>query len=131
MYKRQIDDKEWAEKIWMRMNDIRFPEFPNWAAFALNERFRIYRYKKYQEFRRHSDGRIHRSETEESKLTFMIYLNDDYQGGSTSFDEFVAWPETGMGLCFDHSLSHEGTMVLDGVKYALRSDVMYRAVMGD
>ena len=97
----------------------------------MNERFRIYRYQKYQEFRSHSDGKFHRSDLEESKLTFMIYLNDDFQGGGTNFDDFVAWPETGMGLCFDHSLRHEGAMVLDGVKYALRSDIMYKAVHGD
>ena len=124
-----LDDKEWAEKIWMRMSEIQFPGFESWEPSNLNERFRIYRYQKYQEFRSHSDGKFHLSEMEESKLTFIIYLNDEYQGGSTNFDDFVAWPETGMGLCFDHSLRHEGSMVLDGVKYALRSDIMYKAVV--
>jgi hypothetical protein len=35
-------------------------------------------------------------------------------------------PRTGMALLFQHALVHEGCVVTHGVKYALRSDVMYR-----
>lgn len=34
-------------------------------------------------------------------------------------------PEPGLGLFFKHRLLHEGAEVLRGVKYALRTDVMY------
>jgi hypothetical protein len=33
-----------------------------------------------------------------------------------------------MALVFDHGLIHEGAAVTDGVKYVLRSDVMYGPV---
>ena len=58
-------------------------------------------------------------------MTFMVYLNDGFQGGFTKFDDFIVWPQKGMGLCFDHQLSHEGAAVTSGTKYALRSDVMF------
>lgn len=62
-----------------------------------------------------------------SERTFMIYLNDDFTGGQTAFYEFdvdVA-PRLGMALVFQHRLLHEGCTVRSGVKYVLRSDVMY------
>jgi hypothetical protein len=34
-------------------------------------------------------------------------------------------PKNGMALCFRHELLHEGTRVIRGRKYVLRSDVMY------
>jgi len=36
-------------------------------------------------------------------------------------------PRAGMALLFQHRLLHEGSEVTDGVKYVVRSDVMYRA----
>lgn len=62
--------------------------------------------------------------------TCMIYLNDDFEGGTTNFPkldmEFI--PKTGMALiwqnmnkkgeCLDDSL-HEGTNVISGVKYII------------
>ena len=122
-----FDDPSFAELFWKRMKGTVPPLIGKWRACGLNERFRVYRYEKYQQFRKHSDGSFRRSETEESRLTFMVYLNQEFQGGFTDFGAFKVWPETGMGLWFKHGLTHEGAMVLDGVKYALRSDVMYRA----
>ena len=46
-----------------------------------NERFRCYRYKPGQKFAAHYDGAFERDETERSLLTFMVYLNDDFEGG--------------------------------------------------
>ncbi len=57
----------------------------------------------------------------------MLYLNDDFTGGATDFHDFAAsvTPRTGMALLFQHMLLHEGATVLTGVKYVLRTDVMY------
>ncbi len=59
----------------------------------------------------------------------MVYLNDDFTGGTTNFLhlEKRIEPRAGMALFFQHRLLHEGSEVTDGVKYVLRSDVMYRA----
>jgi len=65
----------------------------------------------------------------------MIYLNDDFEGGSTIFQVeslpgglLRVAPKTGMALLFRHDdvLLHSGELVTRGKKYVLRTDVMYR-----
>lgn len=95
-----------------------------------NERFRCYRYDVDQYFAPHFDGAFIRDDAERSELTFMIYLNDDFSGGETAFHAFTedisVKPKRGAALLFQHYLLHEGCTVDRGVKYVLRSDVMYR-----
>lgn len=55
----------------------------------------------------------------------MIYLNAAMRGGETRFENASIIPAPGMALVFDHYLVHEGTPVLEGQKYVLRTDVMY------
>lgn len=94
---------------------------------GVNERFRCYRYEPGQRFAPHYDGAFERSSTERSELTFMVYLNDDFTGGKTAFWDFetAVVPRTGSGLLFQHRMLHEGCVVQSGIKYVLRSDVMY------
>jgi len=94
-----------------------------------NERFRCYRYDIDQRFAPHYDGAFIRNDTERSHLTFMVYLNEGFGGGATEFHDFgiTVVPKTGMALLFQHFLLHEGCFVTSGLKYALRTDVMYRA----
>ena len=93
-----------------------------------NERFRCYRYEHEQRFAPHYDGAFIRDEHERSLLTFMVYLNEGFGGGTTTFHDFGVdvVPATGRALLFQHFLLHEGCSVTSGVKYALRTDVMYR-----
>lgn len=65
---------------------------------------------------------------EESRITFMIYLNEDFVGGATQFDDVSIVPKTETALCFIHEQKHEGCPVLEGAKYVLRTDVMYRQI---
>lgn len=94
-----------------------------------NERFRAYRSGPGQRFKPHYDGAFVRSPDEQSLLTFMIYLNDDFEGGETAFLDLeqLVVPRTGDALFFQHHVLHEGREVTRGTKYVLRSDVMYRA----
>ena len=94
----------------------------------MNERFRGYRYDPGQQFRDHLDGRFARSESEVSLLTFMIYLNDEFAGGSTRFSDLGidVVPQHGTALFFQHALRHAGVTVDLGRKYVLRTDAMYR-----
>lgn len=121
------EDKDLAERYWEVLKGYCPGEMNGWKAVGLNEQFRFYRYASAQRFKRHIDGRFRRSVDEESRITFMVYLNADYVGGETAFDGVVIKPKTGTALCFVHELKHEGMPVLEGVKYALRSDVMYRS----
>jgi predicted 2-oxoglutarate/Fe(II)-dependent dioxygenase YbiX len=119
------DDSALAGKIWERAKDY-VPEVVDRSrVVGLNERFRFYRYDPGQSFKWHSDGCFRRPNGERSKLTFMVYLNDDFDGGETLFENAVIKPLKGMALCFAHPLLHEGAKVVRGRKYVLRTDVMY------
>ncbi len=102
-----------------------------WSACGLHERFRFYRYGAAEKFGAHYDGAVNRGESEVSKLTFMIYLCDVDEGGSTNFygpglvTQHEVRPARGRALVFDHGRLHEGAPVLSGRKYVLRTDVMY------
>lgn len=117
---------ELAARFWNNLKIYCPREMEHSYAVGLNEQFRFYKYESDQRFKRHIDGRFKRNELEESRITFMIYLNEEFEGGETTFDELSIQPKTGDALCFIHELKHEGSPVKSGIKYALRSDVMYR-----
>jgi hypothetical protein len=63
--------------------------------------------------------------------TFMVYLNEEFEGGETRFfvePEVVIKPNTGSALFFQHPIIHEGGEVHSGIKYVLRTDLVYRRV---
>lgn len=121
---------ELAAKLWERVSSLVPQKIGNSVAVGLNELFRFYKYGHGQKFKKHVDESFIRNGEEASYYTFMIYLNEGYKGGETSFDEKIVKGETGMGLVFLHSLAHEGNEVLEGVKYVLRTDIMYRLKAG-
>jgi len=125
-YRLIYDDQELADKLWEKLKPFCPQRLDNSDVVGLNERFRFYRYQEYQRFKKKIDGRFKKSETEESRITFLIFLNDEYQGGETKFNDVLIKPELGKALCFIHEQKHEGASVLEGTKYVLRSDVMYR-----
>jgi hypothetical protein len=101
----------------------------------MNERLRLYRYDVGQKFDWHIDGCFERPTGERSFFTFMVYLNEDFEGGTTSFtiDQSSTstgrmvrvTPKTGMALLFHHPILHRGDPVIAGRKYVLRTDLMY------
>jgi hypothetical protein len=123
--------------------------------YSINPRWRFFRYQQDAVYRPHMDGSWPESRINEageyefdksgavtSYLTFLIYLNDDFTGGETRFyfpDTTGAGglmargvvPRTGSVLVFPQAntaaLIHEGSAVLSGTKYVVRSDVLYRA----
>ena len=124
-----FDDPERAKSLFERLRAHMPSAIDNWSLVGLNERFRAYRYDVGQRFRPHFDGAFLRTpDVEESAITMMIYLNDDYAGGSTNFLDYeeVVTPKAGKVLFFFHPVLHEGCAVLEGRKYVLRTDVMYR-----
>ena len=73
-----------------------------------------------------------------SRLTFLVYLNDGFEGGCTTFytpsragglQAQGVQPRAGAVLCFPQgntaSLLHEGSAVRRGSKDVIRSDVLY------
>lgn len=120
-------DMVYAFQLWKKLKAYIRPVIGNSYAIGLNELFRFYRYTPGQRFKMHRDGSYVRNDTEFSYYTFMIYLNDDYEGGQTKFQsgEYVD-PQKGSALIFQHNLMHEGAAVKSGTKYVLRTDVMYK-----
>jgi predicted 2-oxoglutarate/Fe(II)-dependent dioxygenase YbiX len=119
------DDSALAREFWRR-SELYIPRaIAGRRAVGINERFRFYRYDPGRTFRWHRDGAFERPDGERSRLTFMVYLNDDYEGGETRYEGVTIKPITGMALLFAHRLLHEGSPVTRGRKYVLRTDVMY------
>ena len=109
----------------------------DWRPSGLNERFRLCRYRPGQRFGIHRDGVHRREDGQRSLLTFMVYLNGagEFRGGSTRFfptrgapasSTVALAPTAGTLILFTHDLWHDGEEVSGGVKYVLRSDVVYR-----
>lgn len=123
-----FDDPALAAELFRRVEKDVPAQLDQWRIAGANERLRCYRYTVGQRFAPHADGAFYRSEDERSFFTFMIYLNDGFEGGDTDFLELRerVTPRAGLALFFQHPLIHEGCEVTAGTKYVLRSDLMYR-----
>ena len=128
------DDPDTAASLWSDLKAFMPQTFRKRQVIGLNERFRFYRYDVGQQFDWHQDGYFERANKERSRFTFMVYLNDDFEGGGTSFsdiyagrsfDDFRVEPKKGSALVFYHPIMHRGDPVIAGRKYVMRSDVMY------
>jgi len=132
-----IEDRAMAQQLWGRMQHLVDPKFDNHVASGLNWRFRIYKYAPGDRFAPHVDERMALPNGGTTLFTFMVYLNENLTGGETTFFDRrrkgsrklninrVIAPKTGMALAFDHLLFHEGSVVRSGLKYVLRSDLIY------
>lgn len=141
-----VDDPELADIIHGRLA----PHLPTrWEAFGrpwrsaghLNERLRILRYTPGQRFKPHYDGcyvrdrmgcALRGKEGDTSMITIQLYLNTVEGGGETNFlaeshDGGVVGvtPAPGDCLIFEHRILHEGAPVTAGVKYTIRTDLMF------
>ena len=127
-------NQEIADWLWERAIDFVPTEFEGRNAIGLNEFLRYYRYDPGQQFDWHQDGPYERDNGERRYWTLLVYLNDDFEGGETSFedsyseesfDPFSVVPQQGMALFFEHPTHHKGEPIFEGRKYVLRTDVMY------
>ncbi|MBE7368010.1 prolyl hydroxylase family protein [Ramlibacter pallidus] len=120
------DDAELATNLWTRAAPCMPEQMLGRRLVGLNPRFRYYRYVPGQRFKWHMDGAYDDGNGTRSILTFMVYLNEGYEGGETRFRLTSITPREGLALVFDHEQIHEGAEVLSGAKYVLRSDVLSR-----
>lgn len=121
-----IFDKKLAETLFEKASRFLSPMHDGYTLQDFNEMFRIYKYAPGQRFKMHRDGSYIRNENEKSFYTFLIYLNDDFEGGETEFENlFTVAPKKGSALVFYHPLRHEGKILINGIKYVLRTDIMY------
>ena len=148
--------RQTVEALWRRISDL----MPS-GAIGINPRWRFFRYGPGTIYRRHVDGSwpanalndqgeyiIDESEGKyRSRLTFLIYLTEGFNGGSTTFYTATPGepgvlsargvvPRIGAALCFPHgdaedSPVHEGSAVHECIqggetyKYVIRTDVLF------
>ncbi|TPX56507.1 hypothetical protein SpCBS45565_g08386 [Spizellomyces sp. 'palustris'] len=149
-----LADTALLDAIFARCQPHLPPKMGNAELRGVNARWRVYRYVPGAIYRPHIDGAWPGSgldpatgeyvydfyKDRRSRLTFLIYLNEDFEGGATTFflpsgqvgimDAFPVRPRTGCVLCFPHgdtkgSLLHEGSALTRGTKYIIRADVLY------
>lgn len=121
-----FDDPVLAATLFERARALLPDCIGNGKLSGFNERFRFYRYGPQEYFKWHRDGSFVKSPDEASCLTFMIYLNGDFEGGATEFKTEFIKPREGTALVFPHRQMHQGVALISGTKYVLRTDVMYR-----
>lgn len=150
-------DQVFHDKFWARVSAYLPAHIAGKKACGINRRFRVYRYVPGAEYRCHIDGAWPPSGThpttgqyqydssppearQSSLFTFLVYLNDEFEGGETTFflpsvregvmNAFPVNPVMGAVAVFPHgeasgALLHEGTGVKKGAKYVIRTDVEY------
>ncbi|KAI8608501.1 hypothetical protein BC830DRAFT_1174370, partial [Chytriomyces sp. MP71] len=148
-----IDSTVLAEAVWARIEHLVPARIASKRAngrdlvvVGLNERLRLLKYLPGDVFQPHCDGCFARGD-EFSVLTLQLYLNECEDGGETTMwsneamwrdkddkpsEEDAAHAERrvvcrpGQALVFSHRIWHEGSVVKKGVKYVIRTDVMYK-----
>mmetsp|Transcript_58710 Transcript_58710/g.109932 ORF Transcript_58710/g.109932 Transcript_58710/m.109932 type:complete len:269 (-) Transcript_58710:62-868(-) len=141
----EFNSPDIAYLLWLRIKGFVPEAIGPRKALGCSPRIRVYRYVKGQRFGQHVDGS--RDEPEmggRTHFTVLVYLNGgdrdakDFQvkGGETVFWKdhdgkrpALAFPPT-RGVCLFHGhgdecMTHEGAGVEEGVKYVLRTDVVY------
>jgi hypothetical protein len=105
---------------------------------GLNPNVRLYRYVPGQRFGRHVDGADAVAGLGVTRYTLLIYLSA-CRGGETVFYDrrgrraAAVAPAPGLALVHEHGdacMEHEGAAVTGGVKYVLRSDVVFAPAGG-
>ena len=124
------DNPQVAAQLWELVKDMMPADIEGYEPIGLNERLRFYRYRDGQQFKPHVDGPYKRSEIEKSKITLLLYLNEDFEGGNTTLvlEGEEVEPKEGMLFLFEHKIMHCGRPVTKGTKYVLRTDVMYKLI---
>ena len=122
----QLASASWVALIWQKLLALDLPVIDGQHAAGLPKDLRFYKYAVGQRFKMHKDGPWTENGMA-SKLTLLVYLNEQFKGGATDFRDFIVEPKTGALLLFVHDTWHEGAQVSEGLKYVLRSDVLYSA----
>lgn len=135
----QRNDREAASKLFQRLSTTILPKFAHQLNFpreyfpvACNSNLRLYKYEKGMSFGKHYDG-SDSVEEGQTEITVLVYLSSCV-GGATRFypackkESFAFTPEEGSVLLHIHGdrcLAHEADAVVQGIKYVLRTDIVY------
>lgn len=117
-----------------------------WKPKEVNPCLKFSKYYQGQKFKPHVDGLWSPNENEVTIHTILIYLNDNFEGGNTNFikapktkDVLLSFldpkqkyevydtfkPKKGSALIFSGDLLHEGEVITNGVKYLIRTELIF------
>lgn len=121
------DDPAEAGALFEKIRDRVPPVLRSMRVVTANPRLRVYRYAPGQKHGAHWDTEVELENGRRTLLTFVVYLNDDFEGGATDFPELNAAivPVRGRALLFQQRVVHTATEVTRGIKYVLRTDILY------
>lgn len=151
-----VVDTAFHDALWSRVSSFVPASVNGRLVRGLNRRFRVYRYVPGAEYRAHIDGAWPPSgilpddtyvydaspegKGQSSLFTFLIYLNDEFEGGETTYflpaaregtlNGYPVRPVMGGVAIFPHGDArdaplHEGTGVRKGAKYVIRTEIEY------
>ena len=164
-------DEDLASKIWSKVKetlpaDLNFlgenvyfnsiTKGTEWSPSFIYDKIRIYKYEPGEVFPEHIDYKVKRNIKVEDKeyvqqsfLSLLIYLNDDFEGGETGYwpdhngihcrflrnvekqsckkdHQVVIKPSSGLCVVQDQNILHEGLPTTKGIKYLLRTDIIHQ-----
>lgn len=126
-----------------------------WTPKFVYDKFRVYKYEVGDCFPEHIDYKVKRTVfrdgheyIQQSFLTILVYLNEDFEGGQTGYwpdhngihcrflraeeklgrkkgHQITITPKIGMMVVQDQNILHEGLPALKGIKYILRTDIIH------
>ena len=128
----QFDDKELADRLYQKVKPY-LPKKIKKISDGMNSHIRLSMYDPKQFFGIHKDG-INFDKNNKQRMSYAtlnIFLNDNFEGGATTFYEkdkstvkFVCKPRMGSGSFFYSQQFHEGNKIISVNKYLLRTDLM-------
>jgi 2OG-Fe(II) oxygenase superfamily len=113
-------------------NSNLLPQFRNEIALTCNPNIRLYKYTKGMSFGQHVDDSNTLPGLGTTRFTVLIYLSS-CTGGATRFEKNLALFEPVQGSLLVHihgndCLLHEADPVQSGIKYVLRTDLVYKKI---
>ena len=126
-----IDSIDFAKIIYKRIAHIIPNNYKDMEFSEINPRFRFLKYTSGDHFAKHTDEHYKNDKNEISLITVLIYLNNDYEGGNTKFlfdnsTEISITPKIGLICLMDQNILHEVPTLINGVKYIIRTELMYK-----
>jgi hypothetical protein len=131
-----LDDHNLAEYYFDKCKLFSPAAYEGRLLASVNERMRFLKYDHPgAKFVRHCDGSYPGKDNQRSKITMQLYLNQDYEGGETTFyspkfenSTYKYKARTGSCLFFrQYGWMHEGSELIKGIKYTLRTELMYKS----
>lgn len=108
---------------------IPYISVPNMSLVGVDEYMQLYRLNNQTPaVPKHVDEDFVKDDGDIALYSVLVYLNDNYVGGETIFKNDILAPqvEIGGGLVFKHDILHEGLKVIEGIKYVIKTDVLFK-----